>query len=178
MKYFTPELVVAYGSDDPATWKDAERRWDAVCEQYDAYLASINEQFPPGLRHVEDHYSLHDAVIRGMGRRDGAFVVMLQLDTPPQPLLTLTYDLAEGPVIREGVLPPEYRSTGGQVDWQYDEVEQGPGEPPTWRHSVLLSNGWEVILHFRDVRAEEAQALIPAPRNGAALPGAGLPQPA
>ena len=37
MKYFTPELVVAYGSDDSTTWKAAEARWDDACARYDAY---------------------------------------------------------------------------------------------------------------------------------------------
>ncbi len=41
-----------------------------------------------------------------------------------------------------------------------------PGTPPTWRQSILLSNGWEVTLHFRDVQVQEVQVLIPAPRNG------------
>jgi hypothetical protein len=30
MKYFTPELIVAYGSDDAATWKEAETRWGSA----------------------------------------------------------------------------------------------------------------------------------------------------
>lgn len=67
MKYFTPELVVAYGSDNPATWKDAEARWDDACACYDAYLASIKDRLPADLRHVEDTYRLHDAVVRAMG---------------------------------------------------------------------------------------------------------------
>lgn len=41
-----------------------------------------------------------------------------------------------------------------------------PGEPPTWKQSILLSNGWEVKLCFRDVHVQELRAIIPAPRNG------------
>jgi hypothetical protein len=175
MKYFTPELIVAYGSDDPAAWKEAEARWDAACEQYNTTLALLKPAFPPGLRYLEDHYSLHDAVIRGMGRRAGSFLIMLQLDAPPQSLLTLTYDLVEGPIVTQDVLPAEYRSTGGHIDWQYDEIEEASQQPPTWRQSILLSNGWEIVLHFRDLRVEEIEALIPAPRESAALAIAGMP---
>jgi hypothetical protein len=178
MKYFTPELVVAYGSDDPATWKDAEARWDDACARYDAYLASVKDRLPANLRHVEDTYRLHDAVVRGMGRRGGAFVLVLQPAGPPQPLLTFTYELVGEPHIRKDVLPAEYQSTGGYVDWQYDEIELGEGEPPTWRQSILFSNGWEVTLHFRDVRVEEVEALLPPPRNGAVTSTQTLPQPA
>ena len=131
--------------------------------------------FLPGLGHVEDSYYLHDAKVLGIGRRDGALVVVLQLDTPPQSLLTLTYELVEEPRIDPEALPEAVRSKGPVVEWQYDEVEKVAGRPPTWRQSVLLSNGWEMTLHFRDVRVEEAQALLPATRNGAAAqPGSAL----
>jgi len=177
MRYFTPELIARYGADDPSTWKDAEQRWEDACDQYEAYLASIRVDFPPGLRRVEDSYHLHDAMIRGMGRRDGTFVIMLQLDAPPHSLLTISYNLVEEPVIREAVVAPECRSSAAQVEWQYDEVDRVASQPPTWRQSILLSNGWEVGLHFRDLTVEEIQALLPQPRNGAAdVPGPALPQ--
>lgn len=169
MKYFTPELIAAYGSDDPAIWKQAEASWDAVCERYNTYLASLKPVFPPGLQQVEDNYALHDAVIRGMGRREKTFVIVLQLDTPPQPLLTFTYDLVEEPIVQREVLPAECRSTSGHIDWQYDEIEKAHDQPQTWRQSILLSNGWEIVLHFRDLQVNEVQALIPAPCASAAM---------
>jgi hypothetical protein len=177
MKYFIPELIVAYGSDDSAIWKEAEARWDAASAQYNALVASLKPAFPSGLRFLEENYALHDAVIRSMGRREGTFVIVLQLDTPPQPLLTLTYDLVEAPIVRRDVLPPEFRSTDGHIDWQYDEIEKVLEEPPSWRHSILLSNGWEIVLHFRDIRVDEIQALIPVPRESvASLPAVNVPQ--
>src|SRR5437870_5487713 len=111
MKYFTPELVVAYGSDDSTTWKAAEARWDDACARYDAYLASVKDRLPADLRHVEHTYRLHDAVVRSMGRQGGDFVLVLQPAIPPQPLLTFTYELAAEPIIRKDVMPPDYRST-------------------------------------------------------------------
>ena len=177
MKYFTPDLIVAYGSDDPAIWKEAAARWDDVCEQYNSILVSLKPGFPPGLRQIEDSYSLHDAVIQGMGRRGGTFVIVLQLDTPPQSLLTFTYDLVEEPIVQREVLPTEYRSTDGHIDWQYDEIKRALDQPPTWRQSILLSNGWEIVLHFRDVQVTEIQALIPVPRGSAVpLSVASVPQ--
>src|SRR5205823_9112990 len=111
-------------------------------------------------------------------RRGGAFLVVLQLDTPPQSLLTFTYDLVEEPRIDPQALLEAARFKGGAVEWQYDEVEKVGGQPPTWRQSVLLSNGWELTLHFRDVKAEEAEALIPTPRSGATgLPASALAGP-
>jgi hypothetical protein len=116
-----------------------------------------------------DRYYLHDAVVRGMGQEDRKFLIMLQLDTPPQSLLTFSYDLAEDPVIDRSALPAELCAPGSLVDWQHDEIERIPGEPATWAQSILFSNGWEVRLLFRDVQVQEVQPLIPAPRNGCAV---------
>src|SRR5215469_602785 len=121
---------------------------------------------PSGLRHLDESFYLHDAVDCDMGRQPNSFVLTLQLDTPPHSLLTIAYDLVEEATINHAALPMELRFGGQSVLWQYDEIERVSGEPPTWKHSILFSNGWEVQLHFREVRVQELQSLIPAPRNG------------
>ena len=134
----------------------------------------------PGLRqHASTSSYLHDAVIRRPCGQARPFVRHrdLQLDTPPESLLLFTYDLIEDPVIDPAALAPELGSPGGFVDWQYTtEIErvEGDPQPPTWAQSILFGNGWEVRLHFRDVRVEEVQALLPIPRNGSPV----LPLPA
>lgn len=178
MKYFTPDLIARGQSDDSRVLNEVEAIWDERCARYNAYLASIRDELCPGLRHIEDNYYLHDAAVRGMGRRDGMFVIVLQLDTPPRSLLTFTYELVESPWIDPQALPEAARSRGELVEWQYDEIEKGHGEPPTWRQAILLGNGWEVVVHFRDVKVEEMQALLPAPGPDAVLlPAAGLSHP-
>jgi hypothetical protein len=168
VKFFTPELIEMGSSDDDRILNEQDRLWDEAGDRYVAYLDTVRPQFPPGLRKIDESYYLHDAVIRGMGRVDRSFVIVLQLDTPPHSLLTFTYDLVEEPVINPDVYPADQRTPAHCVDWQYDEIEMVPGEPPTWVNTILLSNGWEVRLHFRDIQVQEAQALIPAPRNGQA----------
>jgi hypothetical protein len=170
MKYFTPERIARYGSEDSAAWHAAEKEWEAAGDRYVAYLDTVRPEFPAGLRKIDESYYLHDAVIRGMGQEGRSFVIVLQLDTPPHSLLTFTYDLVDDPVIDREALPADYRSTGPVVDWQYDEIERVPGEPVTWRQSILLSNGWEVRLHFRDVKVQEAQAILPAPQTAITAP--------
>lgn len=178
MKYFTPDLIARGQSDDSHILNEVETLCDECCARYNAYLASIRDEMCPGLRHIEDSYYLHDAAVRGMGHRDGTFVIVLQLDTPPHALLTFTYELVEPPRIDPHALPEAARSRGEVVEWQYDEIEKASGEPPAWRHSILLSNGWEVMIHFRDVKVEEMQALLPAPRADALLlPVVGLSHP-
>lgn len=167
MKYFTPDLIARGQSEDSCVLNEVEALWDERCGRYNAYLASIRDDFCPGLRQIEDNYYLHDAIVRSMGCREGTFVVVLQLDTPPHALLSFTYQLVEPPQIDPNVLPESARSRGELVEWQYDEIEKVHGEAPTWRQFILLSNGWEVVVHFRDVQVTEMQALLPVPSNDA-----------
>ncbi len=169
MKYFTPERYVAlqdFSNDEAMNAADAV--WEEASEQYAAYLDTVRAQFPAGLRQIDESYYLHDSIVRGMGRRGPFFVMILQLDTPPQSILTITYDLVEDPIIVEDALPPALCGTGSIVGWQYNEIELVSSDPSTWRESLLLGNGWEVSLHFRDVQVEEVEAVLPAPRNGVA----------
>jgi hypothetical protein len=169
MKYFTPDLIARGQSNDSHVLDEVEVLWDNQCDSYQSHLRSLQKDLPPGLRHILDNYYLHDAKIQGMGQRNDAFVVVLQLDPPPQSLLTFTYHLLEEPSIVMA-LAETARGKGSVVEWWYDEIDKVAGQPPTWRQSILLSNGWEVSLHFQDVQVEEVQAILPAPRNGAALP--------
>jgi hypothetical protein len=167
MKYFTPQRYVAlqdFANDE--AMDAADTAWEEEGRRYAAYLDTVRPHFPPGLRQIDESYYLHDSVIQGMGKRGQSFVIILQLDTPPQSILTFTYDLVEDPVIVKDALPPEVRGTGSLVDWQYDEIEMIPDTPPTWRLSVLFGNGWELSLHFRDVQVQEVEAVLPTPRNG------------
>ena len=157
MRYFTQDLIVRGQSHDDTVLNEVEAHWDENCERYAAYLDSVRDRLPPGLRHRIDNYYLHDAVIRGMGWQDNAFVIVVQLDTPPQSIISFTYQLLSEPVIQKDTLPPEVRGTGSIVDWQYDEIEMVPGDLPTWCQAILLSNGWELRLHFRDVQVQEVQ---------------------
>jgi hypothetical protein len=168
VKYFTPDLIARGQSDDSRVLNEVETLWDERCATYNAYLAPIRDQLSPGLRSIENNYYLHDATVCGLGYRTDQFVIVLQLDTPPRSFLIFTYHLIEPPRIDPNVLPEAARSRGDVVEWQYDEIEKVQGEPPMWRQSILLSNGWEVALHFRDVEVAEMQALLPVPSNGAA----------
>jgi hypothetical protein len=178
VKYFTPGLIALGQSEDSQTLNEQERRWEEAGDRYAAYLDTIRPEFPPGLRIIDARYYLHDGAIQGMGQEGRTFLLVLQLDTPPHSLLTFSYDLVSDAVIDREALPPGCRGTGSVVAWEYDEIERVPGDPPTWRQSILLSNGWEVQLHFRDVRVQEVRALLPAPRTPAVTLTVPVSQPA
>ena len=124
-------------------------------EEYDRYLEGVKHLFTPGLKLVADGYYLHDADIHAIGRSGDQLVFVLQFDTVQRQLLpVLRYQLV-GPPMIDRLAAPGARIWRGPDGWQYDEFELVEGEPPTWRQSILLSNGWEITLHFRDVSADE-----------------------
>jgi hypothetical protein len=49
MNYFTPDLIVRGQSEDSRVLNEVETLWDERCARYDAYLASIQGELPPGL---------------------------------------------------------------------------------------------------------------------------------
>jgi hypothetical protein len=160
MKFFTPQLMERFGSSDPEIAVQATDPWDEASDRYDAYLGQIGPDLPEGIRHIQDNYYLHDAVVFGMGQQENHFVIVVRLDTPPQDFLILTYDLITEPEIQRDVLPSKHRCAT-RVEWMYDEVEPDPDRRPACAQSILFSNGWEVRLRFRDVQALLMHSILP-----------------
>lgn len=160
MKYMTPDLIVRGQSRDPAELDAVEAAWEEQGERYRDYLAAIRPELPPGLLRFLDRDALHDARVVGMFQSPGAFTILVQPEGTGE-LLNLRYDLVADPVIVKGVLPADIASQGDWVEWWYDEVDRLAGKVPTWRLSILLSNGWEITLDCRDVHIEEGMPILP-----------------
>jgi hypothetical protein len=161
MKYFTPERYAAlqdFSTDAAMNAADAD--WEEAVQRYDAYYRSVENQLPRGMREIQSGYYLHDADVSNMGRQGDRFLIVLQLDTPPHDLLVFEYDLTGEPFIDEQALPEALRSRG-TVEWLYDEVELLSTAPSLCTHSILLSNGWEVRLPFREVCVRQLSPVMP-----------------
>jgi hypothetical protein len=162
MKYFTKDLLERYGSEDDAVAHAAGDEWEEAIDRYEAYLQTIRPDMPESVRQLEDGFCFHDARVLSMGRRDGTFVISLQLDMPPNELVTITYTLAGAPVISK-----EPFADGKDTPlpwWLYEEIEQvGTGDRKHFVHSILFSNGWEITLPFRDVQVSLAAPVYPPP---------------
>jgi hypothetical protein len=164
MKYFTPERIAQGQVEDHDLLDRHEEEWEYVCQQYEAHLKCIRPLLPPGLKHILESYYLHDATVLSIGQAGLVFLLGLQLDTPPGSILTFTYDLFSEPKIDQEALPADGCSGWVPPLWLYNEIERAENETEGWRESLLLSNGWEITLHFRDVKAEEFDAILPTSR--------------
>jgi hypothetical protein len=200
MRYFTPDLIAKGQSKDDDVLDRQERLWEEANERYRSYLEQARPYFPKGLKRLTSHYYLHDARVLSMAQRGHHLILLLQLDTPPHPLLELRYRLLWGLEVGLDALPPICRGKGPAMCWLYSEITKlsneqvvtrshdwvnrkwfdlvqrsspaaaparAEGEPPNgsaewpfWQHSILLSNGWELTLAFRDVEAEEMTPIV------------------
>ena len=171
MKYFTPERYLALGNlRERQAFLAAHSDWERAIQGYKDRLSKIRSDLPAALRQLVESTYLHDARVLDMwpGRRS-RFTITLHPESDPSRLVVLVYSLEEPPTIERDVLPTEVCST--PVAWLYDEldVERPTGgrikpscrKPPLFTHNILLSNGWEVRLRFRQVAVSRPLSLIP-----------------
>lgn len=143
--------------------------------RYDAYLQTIRPEMPESVRELLDGFYLHDARVLSMGRRGDTFVISLQLDAPPNELLTITYSLAGTPEIKQDLFP--WASAAAAPAWLYEEIELvREGDQRSFVHTILFSNGWEVRLPFRDVSLSTVYPTFPFPRSAKPVPQSPAPQ--
>lgn len=174
MKYFTPDRYVRLQDREPAAMDAADAAWTDAAERYEGYLQTILPELPPPVRQLLEGYYLHDAEVLSAGRQGDTFVLLLQLDVPPNDLLSIIYTLAAEPIIDRSVLPAEHRSA--HMSWQYEELEIcGSGDTRHYRHAILFSNGWEIQVPFRDVRLATVKPIYPCPRQELVAPIANAP---
>jgi hypothetical protein len=168
MNYFTRERYLAQQLSDAAAMDAADAAWEQAVARYDAYLQTIRPDLPECTRQLLDGFDRHDARVLSMGQRGDTFLISMQLDVPPNELLTITYTLAGPPEMKtekfpggEGSAPPR---------WLYDEIELvQQGDRKHCIHSIVFSNGWETHIPFRDVQMATAIPMFPHPRSGGHL---------
>ena len=160
MKYFTPESHVRlqdFTSD--AAMNAADAASEAAQQRYDAHLQAIEPEMPP-CYHQFDDLLLHGAHVWTIGWKGDQLVMVLHKDIPPRDVVILTYTLTREPYVNRDAFPPLYRSN--VMDFLYDEFDLvHEGSEKTIIQSILFGNGWEIRLHFRDVKVMLTEPLYP-----------------
>ena len=159
MKFFTPEMFIRLHASDPDAADQADEAWEAVLSRYRRRLDRIHLILPRAIRHLASDLLLHDADVLNLAHENGRFVIVLRLSAPPCRTVILTYRLVSDPKIDIAALPS--LSCSSEVKWLYDEGDVVAGKKQ-YRHNILLSNGWELRLQFREVNIFEAVGLLPS----------------
>jgi hypothetical protein len=178
MKFFTPDLLERFGSEDDRVALAAQEELEQRSEQYARHLHDIEPKLPARFREMQQRFYLHDARVVGpwfpdlpdalswlhlvmpglpIGWRPPAadagrwpsFWLAVQLDTPPREFLVLHY---RSVLIEETRRRRPLRDEGcPYLEWQYDEVELVPTqEGSEFCHAILFTNGFELRLRFND----------------------------
>jgi hypothetical protein len=164
MNYFTRERYLALQERGEEAMDAADDAWAEAVARYESYLRTIRPEMPEAVRELVEGFYLHDARVLSMGRRGDTYVISVQLDAPPNELLTITYGLADPPEIKQELFP--WADATAAPHWLYDEVELiRQGSEPRFVHSILFSNGWEVRLPFRAVNLATVYPTFPYPRT-------------
>ena len=178
MKFFTPNLIERFGSDDDRIALAAQTELEQSSEAYSRRLSEVASELPQRFQELLERNYLHDARVidhsflgngdseslgasepranitgwKSAERAEGrllSFWMVLELDTPPRELLALQYRS----VLIEGVdIHQALREDEcPYLEWQYDEVELiNTGRAQEFRHSILFTNGLELRLRFKD----------------------------
>ena len=178
MKFFTPDLINRFGSQDDRIAVAAHQEFEERSEEYLRQLREIEDRLPQRFRELLDQFYLHDSRVishssfgisepgwpgetklaemapgwKPSGQEEShsqSFWIALQLDTPPRETLVLQYRCA---VIEETHLHQSLRDEERPaLEWLYDEVELVRTDRGNeFRHSILFTRGLEVRLRFED----------------------------
>src|SRR5262245_53775489 len=151
MNFFTPDLLVRYGSTDDAVADAAHQEWEKVHQDYLEHLRVIRPKLPRAVKSFFRNFCLHDAKLLTLGIREGglALSLLLELDTPSDKGVLLTYALTKRPqLIRHPLLSEQ----GTPIDWLYDEFDIAKEKAPrVFTHSILFTGGRELRLTFRNL---------------------------
>ncbi len=176
MRYFTPELFVRL---QDLSDRAAPKEWDRAAESYLAALTETMSRLPPAVQKLAGHTILHDAEVLCVSQAKDNLSITLQPELADGHLIVLSYTLVEAPKINLAAFSDKYRTE--YVAWLYDEIglekpgthqpsgrrrtTQGNGEVSVYRHDILLSNGCELSLRFRQLKVTRPQQVLPATRS-------------
>lgn len=169
MRYFTADLQARYTSQDEAVARAAIDEWEAAADAYWARQKKIEGLLKlTNAIAVQSAYSLHDAIVLGLGQTlDGSSVLLtLQLDSKPKKILEIKYNVAEIDHPITTVIHPQLKD-GDRLRVSTDEFDSIPHRKML-THSLIM-NGVELTITFRRLEVSVKRPRSPVYEHISAL---------
>jgi len=177
MKYFTPDLLARFGSEDDGIALAAQEELERRAAAYDREFHAIEGRLPRRFREFLGRFYLHDALVLALGPSThpalmgptglssenvpfdwldeapsdpaSSIRMALRLDVPDGDIFLLDYGRVSVELIRPTLLLPP--KTCPYLEWLNDEIELLPPENRNaFRHSILFTNDIELRIAFDD----------------------------
>jgi hypothetical protein len=158
MKYFTPDLLARFGSDDDAVADAASVEWEQALAAYLQHLQAIRGELPRRVRHLLDRFNLHDARVSTLAIDRELLSVTLQFGNGRGRGVQLNYRLAAEPKITHHPVPGEETTP---LEWLYDELALVKEESfVLYKHNILFTRGWELELVFHSLGVRRYRKVL------------------
>jgi hypothetical protein len=180
MRYLRPELHVQLNSPDAEVSARAEAAIERADEQARQHWERIKPQLPPSVVQFGEEVMLHDAEvlgpawITGPDHPSGGEVALIAqligtLDARHErTLIYLHYLVTAEPTVEVPVPSEVFRR--GPAYWLWDEFDLA--DQGAFTHSILLTDGRVVTIHFRGFDYQIAPLINPSVfENLSAQPG-------
>ena len=165
MTHFRPELY--FQTQPTHEWPTIEAAiaaWDREQDAYEAELKRDWARYPEAVRLYLDSVRLHAGVLVADGPTDeNRYQLVVRTDNPSREFVEFSYLLTEQPEVLDAGFPADLRSD--TPHWLYDEFEVTPNLPAAmslFTHSILLSDGRELRVRFRDLEMRRFTPLLTA----------------
>ncbi len=167
MRYMTAELLTRLQSADDEMVARADAAWEKACAEYNRHLEDLRAALPASIQQTLG-LCLHDARPRLIGSNQRDLTLLLQLDTPRERGLLLTYHLL-GPA--QLMIHPELATSGPRFHSllydEFDLVKLAATEPgaagaeiSAFSHCLLFTGGAELRLVFATLDVATLTKLI------------------
>lgn len=163
MRFFTPELYMAFNSTSDEEADRADDAWEAAIKAYRRHLVALGDRMPSQVRKLAE-MCLHDAEVLACDQEVGSSnslpvkknswtpsrldVAILSLRNDGR-ILSLVYSLWDR--IREKSRQKKWTFSKQRKHWLYDEIDLAPDNGGKFLHRVLFSDGTVIEIPFLSV---------------------------
>jgi len=156
MKYFTPQLLIGFMSEDDEIADAANKEMELGHGKYLAHLETIRPSLTENTKNLIDNFCLHDSKVLTVNQDGREFSIVLRLDSPRDKGIQIDYSLLSSP---KPIVHPSFPKEE-PVEWLYDEIDVQRIEAySVFIHSIFFTGGLELQLVFSDLKIKTSKVF-------------------